>query len=131
MSASDLALRGGQIVLADWRGDALPREPNKRRPAVVVEDERLFVPVPERAPGAADHRSAGDDSGVVRGAGADAGKRLCRCMLGGVASGDNDLEASRSSDPVVDLARTADRDPAPDRQRDRYRLITTSYPVWR
>ena len=44
MSASDLALRGGQIVLADWRGDALPREPNKRRPAVVVEDERLFVP---------------------------------------------------------------------------------------
>ena len=34
----------GQIVLADWRGDALPKEPNKLRPAVVVEDERLFAP---------------------------------------------------------------------------------------
>jgi len=31
-------------VLADWRGDALPKEPNKRRPAVVVEDEGLFAP---------------------------------------------------------------------------------------
>lgn len=39
-----LALRAGQIVLADWRGDALPREPNKRRPAVVVEDDGLFAP---------------------------------------------------------------------------------------
>jgi len=34
----------GQIVLADWRGDALPKEPNKRRPAVVVEDDGLFAP---------------------------------------------------------------------------------------
>jgi mRNA interferase MazF len=33
----------GQIVIADWR-DALPREPNKLRPAVVVEDESLFDP---------------------------------------------------------------------------------------
>lgn len=33
----------GDIVLADWRGDALPKEPNKRRPAVVVEDD-LFPP---------------------------------------------------------------------------------------
>jgi len=31
----------GQIVIADWR-DALPREPNKLRPAVVVEDDALF-----------------------------------------------------------------------------------------
>ena len=31
----------GQIVVADWR-DALPTEPNKLRPAVVVEDETLF-----------------------------------------------------------------------------------------
>ncbi len=31
----------GQIVVADWR-DALPKEPNKLRPAVVVEDEALF-----------------------------------------------------------------------------------------
>jgi len=34
---------GGQIVLADWR-DALPKEPNKLRPAVVVENETLFDP---------------------------------------------------------------------------------------
>ena len=39
-----LVLRAGQIVLADWRGDAMPKEPNKRRPAVVVEDDALFVP---------------------------------------------------------------------------------------
>ena len=44
MSADEggLVLRAGQIVLADWRGDALPKEPNKRRPAVVVEDDGLF-----------------------------------------------------------------------------------------
>jgi mRNA interferase MazF len=36
-------LRAGQIVLADWR-DALPKEPNKLRPAVVVEDDELFGP---------------------------------------------------------------------------------------
>jgi mRNA-degrading endonuclease toxin of MazEF toxin-antitoxin module len=41
---ADLTLRAGQIVLADWRGDALPKEPNKRRPAVVVEDDSLFAP---------------------------------------------------------------------------------------
>jgi mRNA interferase MazF len=35
---------GGQIVIADWR-DALPKEPNKLRPAVVVEDEALFDPL--------------------------------------------------------------------------------------
>ena len=33
----------GQIVLADWR-DALPKEPNKLRPAIVVEDNELFGP---------------------------------------------------------------------------------------
>lgn len=31
----------GQIVLVDWR-DALPKEPNKLRPAIVVEDSELF-----------------------------------------------------------------------------------------
>jgi mRNA-degrading endonuclease toxin of MazEF toxin-antitoxin module len=41
---TSLTLRAGQIVLADWRGDALPKEPNKRRPAVVVEDDGLFAP---------------------------------------------------------------------------------------
>jgi mRNA interferase MazF len=34
-------LAPGQIVLVDWR-DALPREPNKLRPAIVVEDTELF-----------------------------------------------------------------------------------------
>ncbi len=33
----------GQIVLVDWR-DALPKEPNKLRPAIVVEDSELFDP---------------------------------------------------------------------------------------
>lgn len=42
--AASLVLHAGQIVLADWRGDALPKEPNKRRPAVVVEDDGLFSP---------------------------------------------------------------------------------------
>ena len=32
----------GQIVIADWR-DALPKEPNRRRPAIVVEDNDLFA----------------------------------------------------------------------------------------
>lgn len=31
----------GQIVLVEWR-DALPKEPNKKRPAIVVEDSDLF-----------------------------------------------------------------------------------------
>ena len=31
----------GQIVIVDWR-DAIPKEPNKVRPAVVVEDHELF-----------------------------------------------------------------------------------------
>jgi mRNA-degrading endonuclease toxin of MazEF toxin-antitoxin module len=37
------AFAGGQIVVVDWR-DALPKEPNKLRPAIVVEDESLFDP---------------------------------------------------------------------------------------
>lgn len=41
MAAEGLAVKAGQIVLADWR-DGLPKEPNKRRPAVVVEDDGLF-----------------------------------------------------------------------------------------
>jgi mRNA interferase MazF len=39
-----LILSAGQIVLADWLGDALPTETNKLRPAVVVEDHGLFAP---------------------------------------------------------------------------------------
>ena len=31
-------------MIADWRGDALRKEPNKRRPAVVVEEDGLFGP---------------------------------------------------------------------------------------
>lgn len=38
------AFTAGDIVIADWRGDTLPREPNKRRPAVVIEDAGLFAP---------------------------------------------------------------------------------------
>ena len=36
------AFRAGQIVIADWR-DGLPKEPNRLRPAVVVEDSDLFA----------------------------------------------------------------------------------------
>lgn len=34
-------LFAGQVVVIDWR-DALPKEPNKRRPGIVVEDSALF-----------------------------------------------------------------------------------------
>ena len=37
------AFAAGEIVLADWR-DALPKEANKLRPAIVVEAEGLFHP---------------------------------------------------------------------------------------
>jgi mRNA-degrading endonuclease toxin of MazEF toxin-antitoxin module len=36
--------RGGQIVVVDWRGHALPKEPNKLRPAVVIANQALFAP---------------------------------------------------------------------------------------
>jgi mRNA interferase MazF len=39
-----IAFRAGQIVVADWRKGALPREPNKQRPAVVVEQDGMFDP---------------------------------------------------------------------------------------
>jgi hypothetical protein len=39
-----LVLHAGQIVVAHWRGDAMSKEPNKLRPAVVVEEDGLFAP---------------------------------------------------------------------------------------
>ena len=36
--------KAGTIVIVDWRGEALPKELNKLRPAVVVEDDGLFAP---------------------------------------------------------------------------------------
>ena len=39
-----LSLQAGQIVLADWHGDAPRKEPNKLVPAVMVEDDGLFAP---------------------------------------------------------------------------------------
>lgn len=38
-----MLLRAGQIIVIDYR-DALPKEPNKIRPCVVVEDADLFDP---------------------------------------------------------------------------------------
>jgi mRNA-degrading endonuclease toxin of MazEF toxin-antitoxin module len=38
-----VSFRAGQIVIVDWR-EALPKEPGKRRPAIVVEDGDLFDP---------------------------------------------------------------------------------------
>ncbi len=37
----------GNIVVVDWRAGALPQEPGRLRPAVVVEDDELF---PEEYP---------------------------------------------------------------------------------
>ncbi len=37
-------IAAGFIVIADWRGGALPKEPNRLRPAVVIEDHDLFDP---------------------------------------------------------------------------------------
>jgi len=34
--------KAGDIVILDWRGGAMPKEPNRLRPAVVVEDDALF-----------------------------------------------------------------------------------------
>src|ERR1700722_11677218 len=36
--------KAGAIVIVDWRGGALPKEPNRLRPAIVVEGETLFAP---------------------------------------------------------------------------------------
>lgn len=36
-----MKIEAGRIVLVDWR-DALPKEANKKRPAIVVEDSELF-----------------------------------------------------------------------------------------
>jgi mRNA interferase MazF len=36
--------KAGDIVIVDWRGGALPKEPSNLRPAIVVEDETLFAP---------------------------------------------------------------------------------------
>src|SRR5258708_39185325 len=36
--------KAGDIVIVDWRGGALPKEPNRLRPAIVVEDDELFDP---------------------------------------------------------------------------------------
>jgi mRNA-degrading endonuclease toxin of MazEF toxin-antitoxin module len=36
-------LTAGQIVLVDWWGDALPKEPNKLRPAIVIDEDGLFA----------------------------------------------------------------------------------------
>ncbi len=36
--------KAGDIVIVDWRGGARPKEPNRLRPAVVVEDDELFDP---------------------------------------------------------------------------------------
>jgi mRNA-degrading endonuclease toxin of MazEF toxin-antitoxin module len=44
MPADPVTYHAGDIVLADWRGDVRPSEPNKLRPAIVVEDTALFTP---------------------------------------------------------------------------------------
>jgi len=36
-----MSVAAGDVVIVNWR-DALPKEANKRRPAIVVEDSDLF-----------------------------------------------------------------------------------------
>ncbi len=36
-----MKIEAGRIILVDWR-DALPKEANKKRPAIAVEDSELF-----------------------------------------------------------------------------------------
>lgn len=69
----------GDIVIADWPGDALPKEPNKLRPAVVIEDDALFgdgypnvilVPLSDDAglaiPGLAEWIEPGPENGCTK-----------------------------------------------------------------
>jgi mRNA interferase MazF len=61
------SFEAGQIVIADWR-DALPKEPNKLRPAIVVEDNELFGPAYPNVllvPLTEDHRLAIQDLSVA------------------------------------------------------------------
>lgn len=44
MSDEPTGISAGSIVIVDWRGDALPKEPNKLRSAIIVEDDGLFDP---------------------------------------------------------------------------------------
>jgi mRNA-degrading endonuclease toxin of MazEF toxin-antitoxin module len=38
------AIKAGQILWINWRGDALPKEANKLRPGIVVEPSNYFAP---------------------------------------------------------------------------------------
>ena len=111
----------GQIVLVDWR-DGLPKEPNKKRPAVVVEDRGLFddaYPNLILAPLAEDPHLAIADLSVQIPPTAENG---CTkpCCAGTPCH--HHLEASNHANLFTHYRRTACGNPAVDRHRHRVGL---------
>lgn len=111
-----LVLHAGQIVLADWRGDALPKEPNKRRPAVVVEDDGLFAPAYPNVilvPLTEDAALAIPD--LFRADRADGREWLRQDVLGGVAPGGADIQGAAMGYALMHYAAAIGGDPPADR----------------
>jgi hypothetical protein len=120
-----LVLYAGQIVLADWRGDAVPKEPNKRRPAGMAEDDGLFAPSdPNAILSTADRGCCLGRSRPVDRDRADSGERLQQALLGGVASGGHDLEGALAGHAILYHPTATSRHPPADRPRRRHRGIT-------
>jgi mRNA-degrading endonuclease toxin of MazEF toxin-antitoxin module len=119
-----LVLRAGQIVLADWRGDAMPKEPNKRRPAVVVEDHRLFAPVYPNVilvPLTEDAALAIPDLSIAIVPTAENG---CTKPCWAVSHfGGHDLQGAPASDAIPRHRGSACRHPPPDRSRGGHRRL--------
>ena len=91
----------GQIVIVEWR-DALPKEANRRRPAVVIEDAELFdpaypnvilVPLTEDATLVIADLISPDRSHT--------GERLHENLLRNVAAGDRHVEGEGAWDGIA------------------------------
>jgi mRNA interferase MazF len=96
----------GQIVLADWR-DALPKEPNKLRPAIIVGDSDLFDPDYPNVilvPISEDHEFAIADLALAIDPTPENG---CTKLLRSIALRDHKFETARPRHAVPDLAGTA------------------------
>ena len=111
----------GQIVLADWR-DALPKEPNKLRPAIVVDDSELFgssypnvilVSLSEDADFAIEELSL-----IIE----PTAERLSEALPCVVALCHDELETANSADAITHSAGAAPCHPSTDHARDRPEL---------
>lgn len=115
------AFAPGQIVLVDWR-DALPKEPNKRRPAVVVEDAELFHPSYPNVilvPLTADLDGRG---GAIRADRSHHRKWLRQGLLRRFPARRWDIEGTRARHAIQDHFGPTRAHPPPDRRHDRPRL---------